>query len=347
MPYKDSAKRAEKRRERYEKNIEKEKEQSKESKAKRYEDRKKNTYDSITAGSIIDINKWNAWCNIIKSNATSNKHPYSECFTNDVIFKMMLIGCFYCGDIATTIDRINSKLDHTPENCVGCCYGCNMSKGVADPATFIRKAYYRVHEKYYDSDNDIWFVNKQKPSTWNYKSRIKNKELPFSLTKEEWEKLIRGNCYYCRRSPTTWFGVDRVIPSLGYVPDNVVSCCYDCNLDKSDSNVDIMKSRNERIVERVDAGELMIEDCEKVVFIYQGARSSNKVCVRGKVYSSKITASSALVMGDSYIGECIRNKKYTDDIFEISVEFYEEYKDSDMYITKNMFIAFEHFYTNI
>lgn len=251
----------EKRKECYEINKEKEREQA----AKRYEERKQHAHDSITSGIIIDKNKWNVWCRVIKRNAKINKKQYSEDFTNDVMFEMMLQGCFYCGDIATTIDRVDSKLDHTPENCVGCCYGCNMSKGAADPATFARKACYRDRGEYHDEDTDIWFVHKTKPRLASYKYDAKKQGVPFNLLKEDFDTLIKGNCAYCKRSPITWFGIDKIVPSLGYVLDNVVSCCYDCNLDKLDDDVDIMMVRNKRIANRVISGELVIPKCEKVI----------------------------------------------------------------------------------
>ena len=195
----------------------------------------------------------------------NNKHSYSEDFTNDVMFDMMVKGCFYCGDIATTIDRIDSKLEHTLDNCVGCCKGCNKSKSAADLSTFIRKAYYRVNGKYYDGDADIWFVNKNKPRAAEYKYRAKKQGVPFDLSKEDFDILINSNCEYCKRSPTTWFGIDKRIPSLGYVLGNVVSCCWDCNNDKSEDDVETTRVRNEKIVNRVNAGDLLIIDCDKVI----------------------------------------------------------------------------------
>lgn len=249
----------------YHENKEQNKEQKKERNAKCLEGRKQHAINSIATGEIIDRYQWDKWCNEIKRHAKNKKYPYSDDFTNDIMFEMMLKGCFYCGDIATTIDRINSKLDHIIENCVGCCHGCNISKGAADPDTFIRKAYYRVHDKYYDEDIDIWFTNKKKPTTYGYGYTAKKKGVSFELTKEDFDILINGNCKYCNRSPTTWFGVDRVVPSLGYVIGNVVSCCYDCNLDKSEDDVETMRTRNERIVGRIFTGELIIDNKEKMI----------------------------------------------------------------------------------
>lgn len=262
--------------ERYEKNKEQVKETSKEyretnkdqinEKKKEYHTNiNQHVYDSIIIGEINERRKWDLWCDSIKSNAKTNKHPYSDDFTNDIMFEMMVQGCFYCGDIATTIDRIDSILDHTPDNCVGCCKGCNISKGIADPSTFIRKAYYRVCGKYYDDDIDIWFVHKNKPIVCDYKRRAKKKDILFDLSNEVFDELTKGECEYCHRSPTTWFGIDRVSSSQGYVIGNVVSCCWDCNVDKLNDDIDTMISRNERIATRMDGGELVIKECEKVI----------------------------------------------------------------------------------
>ena len=252
-------KRKENSKEYYENNKEKIKENQRENNAKR----KIHAVDSITSGEIIDQHKWDMWYNEIKR--TNNKHPYPDDFTSDIMFEMMTKGCFYCGDIATTIDRIDSKLDHTMINCVGSCFGCNMSKGVADPATFIKKAYYRVCGEYVDDDQDIWLINKQKPRICHYTRNANKKGVSFELTKEDFDILVKDDCAYCKRSPISWFGVDRVIPSKGYVLDNVVSCCYDCNLDKLEDDVDMTHARNKRIVDRVITGELVIPRCEKVI----------------------------------------------------------------------------------
>jgi len=357
MPYKDPdyqkkyrernrEKNKEKRKEYYEKNKEKNKEKRDAYDAKRYEDRKQNAIDSISSGEIIDKKEWDMWCREIKRHARENKHPFSADFTNDIMFEMMVQGCFYCGDIATTVDRVDSKLEHTPGNCVGSCKGCNNSKGAADLPTFIRKAYYRAREKYYDDDIDIWFVNKRKPKMSEYRIRAKTKGVSFDLPMEHFEDLIKGDCKYCKRSPITWFGIDRVIPSEGYVLGNVVSCCFDCNVDKLVDDVETMVSRNERIAVRMDAGELAIYDCEKVILHNGISPTSKKVCVSGKVYSSMSVASRTLNMSIDYVGYYIRDETHPDKIFEITDDFYDEYKDSEN-ITKDMFIAFEHFYTNM
>ena len=321
MPYKDPAK-------------------EKDYKTKYREYLRKHAEDSITTGKIRDKQKWDQWCNLNKSGAT--KYPYSGDFTNDVMFDMLILGCFYCGDIATTIDRVNSKLDHTPGNCVGCCRECNISKGVADSGTFVRKAYYRARGKYVDTITDIWFVNKQKPTMYKYKKCIENKGIPFELTKEYFDDLIKGVCGYCHRSPTTWFGVDRIQPGGGYVLDNVVTCCFDCNLDKHINTVDTMMKRNKRIAYRVDTGELIIIDYLKTILHTGAYKSSKSVCAYNKVYESKSEASRFLGKGTTYVCNCIRNGRHSDKIFEITDDFYNFVTENKFEnITKKMYMLFD------
>lgn len=314
MPYKDPVKR----KEYQEKYRAENKEQNKDYQEKYRVFIRQHAIDSIKNGEIIDRHTWDLWCDTLKRGAKQNKTPYSEEFANDIMFDMMVRGCFYCGDIATTIDRIDSKLIHTPENCVGSCKGCNISKGAADPATFIRKAYYRIREIYIDDNTDIWFYHKTKPSMWHYERAARKKGVPFNLTREDFDALIRGVCEYCNRTPTTWFGIDRIIPLSGYVIGNSVPCCFDCNVDKYEDDVETMTKRNVRIANRVDMGELVIDDGIKAM-LHQGVqKSAKKVCAYGKVYTSQNEASRALGKGATYVGNCIRNGWHSNDIFEIS-----------------------------
>jgi hypothetical protein len=361
MPYKDSAKQKENARKyrennqekikKYrENNQEKIKEQQKEyrenNKKQNYEKQKEyreakihNVINSITSKCIIDRKKWDIWCDKIKKN--SKNHPYSVEFTNDVMFDMMVHGCFYCGDIATTIDRLDSALDHTIDNCVGCCGPCNNSKGTADPSTFIRKSYYRTRGEYLDDVTDVWHENKTKPIMRGYKGRATKKGVSFELSKEQWNSMIVDECAYCHRRPSTWFGIDRVMPENGYVDGNVVTCCWDCNLDKHTHDVKTMMARNERIATRVNDGDLVIENLPKVILHKGIPKTSKKICANGKVYESQIEASRVLEKSDEYVRACIRDGRYSDDIFLISDEFYDFAISNNLEnITKKMYVLF-------
>lgn len=303
MPYKDPAKR---------------KEAMKKYDIKRLKDLDDNARESILSGEIIDQHKWNAWCNRIKSGA--RKYPYSGDFTNDIMFEMMIKGCLYCGDIATTIDRLDSTLSHTPDNSVGACKNCNFSKGGADPSTFIRKAYFRVNGKYIDNVDNIWSIHIRKPRVVDYKRSANQKGIRYELADEDFDKLIKSDCMYCKRSSTSWFGIDRVQPDDGYVIENVVPACWDCNVDKYDDDYETMMVRNTKIVNRVKIGKLIIEDCPKAVLRKGCINTAKKVCAYGKVYDSKADASRALGKSDTYVYRCIKNGIHSNDIFEITEE---------------------------
>jgi len=81
----------------------------------------------------------------------------------------------------------------------------------------------------------------------NYKNYASSEKIEFSLTKEEFFKLCAASCYYCGSAPSTvrvihnrlhpsiyvYNGIDRINSNLGYLPNNVVSCCKKYNFSKS------------------------------------------------------------------------------------------------------------------
>ena len=67
----------------------------------------------------------------------------------------------------------------------------------------------------------------------------------WGLSREKFDELIDGECVYCgvsknkERKPNKgvnggffYTGIDRIDSGKGYVPGNVVSCCWDCNRAK-------------------------------------------------------------------------------------------------------------------
>lgn len=302
---------------------------------------KQHAISSLVSGEIIDPRKWKSFCNVIKSKAKYIKQPYSDDFTNDIMFEKMSKGCFYCMDIALTLDRIDSNINHTPDNCVGSCLGCNVSKGNADPYTFIRKAWYRTNWFYYDNDTNIWSDNVNSPRFDIYKKRATKKEVPFEISKEYFLSLTVDKCAYCRRLPDTqkWNGVDRISPEKGYTVENTVSCCNDCNIDKASDDVYTMTKRNKRISDRVINKELVIYDCDKVLLTKGTQPSSKNVCFDGKLYKTQTEASRKNGKYNEYVSRCIERGKHPDRIFTVSNDFYEQYKNKDD-ITLEMYINY-------
>lgn len=85
----------------------------------------------------------------------------------------------------------------------------------------------------------------------NYKWHSKDRNLVFSLTKEEFKQLTSDLCHYCKIEPNKktpsdkrmsegaqingqyiYNGVDRVDNTRGYTLDNCVPCCGICNKAK-------------------------------------------------------------------------------------------------------------------
>lgn len=77
-----------------------------------------------------------------------------------------------------------------------------------------------------------------------YRNEAKRRGFSFLISKEEFEKFIDKNCYYCDRAPENncsvfknhkpfiYNGIDRKDNSIGYVIDNIVTCCKWCNTRK-------------------------------------------------------------------------------------------------------------------
>lgn len=80
----------------------------------------------------------------------------------------------------------------------------------------------------------------------HYERSAMDRGLCFELTKSEARKFFDGDCYYCGAKPEVrytsknlageyaWNGIDRVDNSKGYVVENCVSCCKQCNFSKRD-----------------------------------------------------------------------------------------------------------------
>lgn len=85
-----------------------------------------------------------------------------------------------------------------------------------------------------------------------YERSAKKRNLEFNLTKEEFSGLTKQNCYYCGIEPlgvsyrmdyndSRWGeyiynGIDRKDNNKGYIIENCVSCCKECNYFKGDRN---------------------------------------------------------------------------------------------------------------
>ena len=82
-----------------------------------------------------------------------------------------------------------------------------------------------------------------------YKETAIKRGFSFEITKQEFLKITSSNCYYCNAPPILenkrpefvnglykYNGIDRIDNLEGYVTDNVVPCCKNCNKAKFTTN---------------------------------------------------------------------------------------------------------------
>ena len=75
-----------------------------------------------------------------------------------------------------------------------------------------------------------------------YKRSARERNLVFEITKDKFRDLIESPCNYCGEKDSNvskvgnkeylYNGIDRIDSSIGYVINNVVPCCCDCNRAK-------------------------------------------------------------------------------------------------------------------
>lgn len=81
-----------------------------------------------------------------------------------------------------------------------------------------------------------------------YKSNARKKRLEFRLSIDDFKILLKNKCFYCGCDPSNilehekirgefkYNGIDRIDNNEGYTPNNVVTCCKECNYKKKDQS---------------------------------------------------------------------------------------------------------------
>lgn len=92
----------------------------------------------------------------------------------------------------------------------------------------------------------------------SYINGAKKRDLQFSITVDDFIEIIQKDCHYCGSPPVKQKslskiqsikcnGLDRVDNNLGYRLDNIVACCWKCNLMKSAMNENEFLSQIDKI----------------------------------------------------------------------------------------------------
>lgn len=165
----------------------------------------------------------------------ATKKGYAWSLTDEEATGMMTSPCWYCGYLHDTfvngIDRQDNRVGYEAANCVPACKTCNFMKTCLDVTTFLQRC---THIAGGAAFPDAWPDHASPSSYTSYAQRAADKDLPFELTRGQFEALRGGECVYCGKaaSATHLNGVDRLDNNRGYVTDNVASCCTECNVMK-------------------------------------------------------------------------------------------------------------------
>lgn len=106
-----------------------------------------------------------------------------------------------------------------------------------------KEEYREKKRKYYQEKKELILTTNSKwRQTLNgryvsYRNSAKQRNINWELTKEDFEKFWQKDCYYCGEKIET-IGIDRKDSSIGYKIDNIISCCYGCNIGKLDYTYD-------------------------------------------------------------------------------------------------------------
>ena len=159
--------------------------------------------------------------------------------------KLVKEPCYYCDVIQERgfngIDRLDSNVGYTMDNCVSCCKTCNYMKCSLSVDVFLKRLEHiltynnKIKGRYFPEEYSSYSA-----ASYNeYKRRADNKSLLFEITNDEYVELLANNCYLCGRDGGDEFtnGIDRIDNNLGYIMTNVKSCCGSCNYIKKDTGL--------------------------------------------------------------------------------------------------------------
>lgn len=180
---------------------------------------------------------------LVRTTAKQQKVPFAE---EDVEKMKEKFGmpCEFCayepslGEELNGLDQLVAGQGYTDANTVPCCATCNAMKCVMSVDEFLM-AVREIHAHLHSNNDDALPLAGQQRRTLPpaFSGSAERREADdvdktCRLSDEERIELWGGSCYLCGRSPA--FGYDRVDAKVGYVPDNVRSCCTICNYMKKD-----------------------------------------------------------------------------------------------------------------
>ena len=161
-------------------------------------------------------------------------------FTKEEFVQIVKSPCNYCGIIQEKgfngIDRIDSKIGYIIDNCVSCCAMCNFMKGCLNKYIFIQRIeHILTYNKVVEGNLYPNSFKHYNPIYSKYISSAKARKLEFKIDKSIFTIITNNPCYLCGKLNTEYHqnGLDRINSLIGYLENNVYSCCGNCNYMKN------------------------------------------------------------------------------------------------------------------
>jgi hypothetical protein len=201
-------------------------------------------YDNTVNYNVV-IAKYKEFINRLKKNEINFSFSFED------FFRISFLPCEFCGGERSnySVAMKNEVLGYVSENLQPLCSSCKQTKlSSSKIKTSIAKLKNRhlinkpsLNKRRYTADRPWWLVKYTR-----IKSRSQSKKIEFTLTPDEYRSLFYGkDCHYC--GDIDCDGIDRLNSNYGYIPNNMVPCCYYCNVMKMDMGYDEFLNKIEKI----------------------------------------------------------------------------------------------------
>ena len=187
--------------------------------------------------------------------------------TQEYFVELVKLPCDYCGIIQEKgfngIDRIDSTIGYLNDNCVSCCAMCNFMKGCLHKDIFTQRVeHIATYNKFAEGTLYPNAFKDYNPYYESYILRADKKGFIFDINEELFDTITSCPCYTCGKISTHEHqnGLDRIDSSIGYIENNVYSCCGNCNYMKNNYSYKIFIDKCVLIYNKLNKKTLTIED---------------------------------------------------------------------------------------
>jgi hypothetical protein len=174
----------------------------------------------------------------------------------DDFYKLIENSCYYCGFLHENhfngVDRLNSDLNYDKENCVSCCSECNFLKIDFEKDKFINMILHILTNfRFLKQFNFSIFSDCISGDFNKYIAGAIKRGYEFKLENDKFIIIQSMNCYLCNKpsdSKNHINGIDRINNKIGYIYENILPCCKDCNKLKNNYPIEYLFTKFYNIV---------------------------------------------------------------------------------------------------